>query len=112
MNRALSEPAQNGPAPFAIAAINGSSGTVDALSPAVGAASLLDASDCGVVAPFFGSGVGVPIAVGCGPGGQYVVNLGPLGTWQAWEGTFLLDGVIAVGALTASVFSLNRRETE
>jgi ABC-type transport system involved in multi-copper enzyme maturation permease subunit len=112
LNRALSEPAQNGPAPFAIAEINGSSGTVDALSPAVGAASLLDASDCGVVAPFFGSGVGVPIAVGCGPGGQYVINLGPLGTWQAWEGTFLLDGVIAVGALSASVFFLNRREAE
>jgi ABC-2 type transport system permease protein len=111
LSRALSEPVQNGPAPFEIAQVNGSSGVVDAISPAVGAASLLDASDCGVVAPFFGSGVGVPIAVGCGPGGQYVLSLGPLGTWQAWEGTFVLDGVIAVGALSASVFFLNRRET-
>jgi ABC-type transport system involved in multi-copper enzyme maturation permease subunit len=110
LNRALSEPAQNGPAPFAIAEVNGTTGIVDAVSPAVGAASLLDSSDCQVVAPFFGSGVGVPIAVGCGPGGQYVVNLGPLGTWQAWEATFLLDGVIAVGALSASVYFLNRRE--
>ena len=110
LNRALSEPAQSGPAPFSIAEVNGTTGIVEAVSPAVGAASLLDASDCGVVAPFFGSGVGVPIVVGCGPGGQYVVNMGPLGTWQAWEGTFLLDGVIAVGALSASVLLLNRRE--
>jgi ABC-type transport system involved in multi-copper enzyme maturation permease subunit len=110
LNRALSEPAQNGPAPFSIAEVNGTTGIVEAVSPAVGAASLLDASDCGVVAPFFGSGVGVPIAVGCGPGGQYLVNMGPLGTWQAWESTFLLDGVIAVGALSASVLLLNRRE--
>ncbi len=110
LNRALSEPAQNGPAPLAIAEVNGTTGTVDALSPAVGAASLLDASDCEVVTPFFGSGVGVPVAVGCGPGGQYVINLGPLGTWQAWEGTFFLDGVIAVAALGASVLFLSRRE--
>ncbi len=110
LNRALSEPAQSGPAPFSIAEVNGTTGIVEAVSPAVGAASLLDASDCGVVAPFFGSGVGVPIVVGCGPGGQYVVNMGALGTWQAWEGTFLLDGVIAVGALSASVLLLNRRE--
>jgi ABC-type transport system involved in multi-copper enzyme maturation permease subunit len=110
LNKALSEPTQNGPAPFAIAQVNDTTGIVDALSPAVGAASLLDASDCGVVAPFFGSGVGVPIAVDCGPGGQYVLDLGPLGTWQAWEGTFLLDGVIALGAMGASVFFLGRRE--
>jgi ABC-type transport system involved in multi-copper enzyme maturation permease subunit len=110
LNRALSEPAQNGPAPFAIAEVNAKTGIVEAISPAVGAASLLDASDCGVVAPFFGSGVGVPIAVGCGPGGQYLLSVGPLGTWQAWEGTFLLDGLIAAGALGASVLFLNRRE--
>ena len=111
LNKALSEPTQNGPAPFGIAAVNPTTGVVDSLSPAVGAASLLDASDCGVVAPFFGSEVGVPIAVGCGPGGQYVLGLGPLGTWQAWEGTFLLDGVIALGALGASVIFLSKRET-
>jgi ABC-type transport system involved in multi-copper enzyme maturation permease subunit len=110
LNKALSEPTENGPAPFAIAEVNARTGIVDAISPAVGAASLLDASDCGVVAPFFGSGVGVPIVVNCGPGGQYVLDLGPLGTWQAWQGTFLLDGVIALGALGASVFFLNRRE--
>jgi len=112
LNRALAEPAQNGPAPFAIAEINGTTGIVDAISPAVGAASLLDASDCGVVAPFFGSGVGVPIAIGCGPGGQYVLNLGPLGTWQAWQATFLLDGVVAAAALGASVAVLGRRGSE
>ncbi len=111
LNKALSEPTENGPAPFAIAEVNATTGIVDSISPAVGAASLLDASDCGVVAPFFGSGVGVPIVVNCGPGGQYVLNLGPLGTWQAWEGTFLLDGVIAIGALGASVLFLSRRET-
>jgi ABC-type transport system involved in multi-copper enzyme maturation permease subunit len=111
LNKALSEPTENGPAPFAIAEVNATTGIVDSISPAVGAASLLDASDCGVVAPFFGSGVGVPIVVNCGPGGQYVLNLGPFGTWQAWEGTFLLDGVIALGALGASVLFLSRRET-
>jgi ABC-type transport system involved in multi-copper enzyme maturation permease subunit len=111
LNKALSEPAENGPAPFAIAEVNQTTGIVDSISPAVGAASLVDASDCGVVAPFFGSGVGVPIAVGCGPGGQYLLNMGPLGEWQAWEGTFLLDGVIAAGALGASVVFLSRRET-
>ena len=43
LNRALSEPAQSGPAPFSIAEVNGTTGIVEAVSPAVGAASLLDA---------------------------------------------------------------------
>lgn len=110
LDKALSEPTGNGPAPFAIAQVNQTTGVVDSVSPAIGAAALLDSSDCGVVAPFFGSGIGVPIAVGCGPGGQYLLNMGPFGEWQLWEGTSLLDGVVAVVAVGASVFFLGRRE--
>jgi ABC-type transport system involved in multi-copper enzyme maturation permease subunit len=109
LNRALNEPAQNGPAPFAIAQASTASGVVEALSPAVGAASLLDASDCGVVTPFFGSGIAVPVSLNCGPGGQYSLVLGPLGTVQIWEAGLVLDGAIGLAALGASVWTLDRR---
>ena len=74
LNTAFNQPAQNGPAPFAVAQASTTSGIVDALSPAVGAASLLDASDCGVVTPFFGSGIAVPVSMVCGPGGAVRVR--------------------------------------
>jgi ABC-type transport system involved in multi-copper enzyme maturation permease subunit len=109
LNRALDQPAQNGPAPFNIAQASTTSGVVEALSPAVGAASLLDASDCGVVTPFFGSGIAVPVSMVCGPGGQYVFDLGPLGTWQIWEAGLVLDGAIAIAALGGSVWVLDKR---
>jgi ABC-type transport system involved in multi-copper enzyme maturation permease subunit len=109
LNRALNQPAQNGPAPFAVAQAGTASGVVEALSPAVGAASLLDASDCGVVTPFFGSGIAVPVSLNCGPGGQYSLVLGPLGTVQIWEAGLVLDGAIGLAALGASVWVLDKR---
>ncbi|HXW80594.1 MAG TPA: ABC transporter permease [Acidimicrobiales bacterium] len=111
LNRALNQPAQNGPAPFAVAQSSTGSGVVDALSPAVDAASLLDASDCGVVTPFFGSGIGVPVSMACGPGGQYSLGLGPFGTVQIWQVGLVLDGAIGVIALAASVWVLDKRRT-
>jgi ABC-type transport system involved in multi-copper enzyme maturation permease subunit len=111
LSRALSQPLQPGPAPFTIDEATGATGLVDAFSPAEGAAALLDSSDCGVVTPFFGSGIAVPISVGCGPGGQYDIDLGPLGSWELWESSLLLDGVVAAAALGASISVLSRRRT-
>ncbi len=85
--------------------------TLNAFSPAAGAASLFAANGCTVLTPLFGTGEVVPTPVSCGPGAQFDVGLGPLGLWPTWVASAAFDGGIAVLALAASVWALRRQAT-
>jgi ABC-type transport system involved in multi-copper enzyme maturation permease subunit len=103
------EVAQDGPPPFSFAYTSGVAGLVSGTSPAAGAAALLDSSDCSVMTPFFGSGLTVTNVMPCGPGDQYLVGLGPLGAWELWEVTLMMDGAISAAGLAGSIVALRRR---
>jgi ABC-2 type transport system permease protein len=101
--------AQDGPPPFSFAYTSGAAGLVSSISPGAGAAALLDSSDCSVMTPFFGSGLTVTNVMPCGPGDQYLVGLGPLGNWQLWEVTLMMDGATSAAAFAGCVVALRRR---
>ena len=73
VHTAFNQPAQNGPAPFAVVGEHdlGHRGCPQPRSG--GPPRCWTRSDRGVVTPFFGSGIAVPVSMVCGPGGQYAL---------------------------------------
>jgi ABC-type transport system involved in multi-copper enzyme maturation permease subunit len=83
---------------------------VESISPAMGAVSLLASNACGSYEPYVPlTSTFFPIG-SCSTSGQYLAVLGPFGTWPIWEATMLFDGIVALGALGASVLVMRRRE--
>jgi hypothetical protein len=92
--------------------LTGAPGVVYAISPVVGVDGLLENGQYCNSGPFFNPAGGFisPAISSCGPGGQYLTSLGPLGTWQTWQASLAFDGAIALVALGGSVLVLRRKE--
>ena len=94
----------------AVGTFSTSPAVVESISPAMGAVSLLASNACGTYSAYAPlTGTFFPVG-SCSNSGQYLAVLGPLGTWPIWEATMLFDGIVALGALGASVLVMRRRE--
>jgi ABC-type transport system involved in multi-copper enzyme maturation permease subunit len=91
---------------------NGGQGTLEAVSPVMGADALINSnSTCGtggLVTPFVGN-LAPPVVNTCGGPGDYVTSMGPLGNWQTWVSTLAFNGAIALAATGASVLVFRKK---
>lgn len=91
---------------------SGGQGTLEAISPVMGADALINGnSPCGtggLVTPYTGN-LAPPVVNTCSGPGDYSTTMGPLGSWPTWVTSLTFDGVIAAGAVGASVLLLRRK---